>query len=68
MTRPHVDVFAGSVGIFEFGQISIIFEKEEMAKIQSANHANIITCRGAGANVDNMKYLMLVKDVGESAP
>ena len=66
MIQQVVDGFVGNVDIFKFGQISIIFEMEEMAKIQSANHANIIAWRAADAIDGKIKCLQNVRDVDEN--
>ena len=67
MTRQSLADSVGNVAIFKFGQIFIIFETGEMAKLLFVKNATIITRIGVGAIDDKIKCLMLVKDVGESA-
>ena len=45
----------------------MMMEKGGTAKLQFANHANILTRIGVGATVGKIKCLMLVKDVGAKA-
>ena len=55
-----------SVAIFKFGQIFTIFEAGEIAKLQSASHANMQIKIGVGAIDGKIKCLQNVKDVDES--
>ena len=67
MIQQVVDGFAMIVDIFKFGQIFTVMEKAGTAKLRFARHATIITGRCASATVDNIKCLLLVKNVGGKA-
>ena len=56
----------GNVDIFKFGHILMMGQKGGRAKLQSANHATIMTVRGVGAIGGKIKCLQLAKAVGES--